>query len=510
MKKFAVVLLALCLAFTSLLVGCNNGSQTSGEPQIKDIEVSIFSRPLAKRDKFTEKGKKVEWLDVESFCCYYGAYHEDMEKFDVAICESRSLGAEGIAKLNQAGVYTICYITIGEDDSLNTGDGLGEGGYASYYIYENGAPKLNTNWNSYFVDAGNPVWQEIIIERARGILAMGADGLFLDTIDSVDVDMATAGGMVSLIKRLKEEFPEAKLVANRGFSVLDYISKYIDGMMFESFNTTWNFEKGYAEDLSESSNEYNIATAVNTINRNRQAHYFPVFALDYVNEYEIGYLTQAYIDRSWTYDFIPYLTTRILLDAVTVYDQKPQSERGSIALKGEGDIAQTAGQPNGDTSEENLAYVKNGAVFTVDSYYSSDYRNNKTEALNDAFISETMYWAKRAWASADEKVTGETPYTQDHWIEIEFADVKEISEVIIHWAFDNGIYYSSSQIVIQKQENGEWVDVITVSDIESQSMETEIKFDAINAKKIRILQPAGMGAYFRPGIMWVAEVEIYQ
>ncbi|MBR4419383.1 MAG: endo alpha-1,4 polygalactosaminidase, partial [Clostridia bacterium] len=93
-------------------------------------------------------------------------------------------------KLNDAGTWTICYITIGEDDSLNTADGLGEGGYASYYIYENGSPKMNTNWNSYFVDAGSPVWQEIIIERARNILAMGADGLFLDTVDSVDVDAA--------------------------------------------------------------------------------------------------------------------------------------------------------------------------------------------------------------------------------------------------------------------------------------------------------------------------------
>ena len=166
---------------------------------------------------------------------------------------------------------------------------------------------MNTNWNSYFVDAGSPVWQEIIIERARNILAMGADGLFLDTVDSVDVDAATAGGMVSLIKRLHEEFPDAKLVANRGFTVLDYVAKYIQGIMFESFNTTWDFIGNRSRDLSESENEYNIATAVNTINRNRQAHYFPVFALDYLNIGEVSYLGPAYIDRCWQYDFISYL-----------------------------------------------------------------------------------------------------------------------------------------------------------------------------------------------------------
>ena len=507
MKKLAVMLLALCLSFTAIFMGCNGDGSSSQESG--PIEVSIFSRPLPERNGLTAEGKKVDWLDVSSFCCYYGAYDEKMTNYDVAICESRSLGSEGIQKLNEAGVWTICYITIGEDDSLNTADGLGEGGYASYYIYENGSPKMNTNWNSYFVDAGSPVWQEIIIERARNILAMGADGLFLDTVDSVDVDAATAGGMVSLIKRLHEEFPDAKLVANRGFTVLDYVAKYIQGIMFESFNTTWDFVGNRSRDLSESENEYNVATAVNTINRNRQAHYFPVFALDYLNVGEVTYLGPAYIDRCWQYDFISYLQENIGLDHITECNYKPKAKRGELALKGEGDIAQTAGQPNCDTSAENLAYVKNGAILEVDSYYSVDYKNNKTAALNDAFANETMYWAKRAWASADEKVTGDTPYQNDHWITVDFGSIKNVSEIVIYWAFDNGIYYSSSQIVIEKWENGEWVEVHVESDIAQNSPEITINFDSIATQKLRIRQPAGMGAQFRKGIMWVAEIEIY-
>lgn len=503
MKSVLTFLLAVLLAFSCMgLVACQQDGGT--------VEVSIFSRPLPERNGLNEDGKKVDWLDVSSFCCYYGAFDEKMTNYDVAICESRSLGTEGIKMLNDAGVYTICYITIGEDDSLNTGDGLGEGGYASYYMYQNGAPMMNTNWNSYFVDAGNPIWQEIIVERARNILAMGADGLFLDTIDSVDIDMSTAAGMVSLVKRLNDEFPDAKLVANRGFSVLEYISKYIDGMMFESFNTTWDFGKNMSVDLSESANEYNIATAVNTINKQRQSYYWPVFALDYVNSYEISYMAQTYLDRSWTYDFIPYLTTEIYLDKVTVYPQTPQSARGSIALKGEGDIAASAGQPNGDTSEENLAYVKNGATFKVDSYYSADYRNNGTVALNDAYISESMYWAKRAWASYDEKVTGDAVHQQDHWIEVEFTEAKNVSEIIVHWAFDSGAYYSSSEIVIEMWKDGEWVTVTEVTGIADSSQESEISFATVNAKKLRIRQPAGKGASYRPGIMWVAEIEIYE
>lgn len=496
MKRFVSALLAVCMIIGCVvLVGCAKPT-------------SIFSRPLAKRDKLTADGKKVEWLDVASFCTYYGVYDEKMNNFDVAICESRNLGAEGIAKLNAAGVYTICYITIGEDDSLNVVDGLGEGGWASYYIYEDGAPKQNTNWGSYFVDAGSPVWQEIILEKARKILNMGADGLFLDTVDSVDVDSNTLGGMVSLIKRLRAEFPKAKLVVNRGFSVLEYIAPYIDGLMFESFNTTWDFVKGCSTDLSESATEYNVATAVNTINKQRQYYYFPVFALDYINEYE-DYLIQHYMDRSWTYDFLSYFTPAKNLDMVYTFSETPKSDRGSIALKGEGDIAQTAGKPNGDTSSKNLAYVKNKTAFEVDSYYSNDYRANKTAALNDGFISETMYWAKRAWASAEEKVTGNEVYTQDHWIEATFSERKSVSRVNVYWGFDNGAYYSGQTVVVQAFVNGQWQEVARVDNIPSNTNKTVITFTAVNTQKIRIIQPAGQGASFRPGLMWVGEVEIY-
>lgn len=496
MKKTASVLIVLCVLLCCVIfAGCTE-------------HISIFSRPLAKRDKFTEDGKKVEWLDVASFSTYYGVYDEKQKNYDVAICESKNLGEDGIAKLNAAGVYTICYISIGEDHGLNVGDGLGEGGWASYYIYENGAPKKNGNWQSYFVDAGSPVWQEIVIENARKILDMGADGLFLDTVDSVDVDMNTMGGMVSLIKRLREEFPKAKLVVNRGFSVLEYVSQYIDGLMFESFNTTWDFVKNESVQLSDSANEYNISTAVNTVNKQRQYHYFPVFALDYINDSD-DFLIQTYMDRSWTYDFISYFTTAKELDLVYVFTETPQSKRGSIALVGEGDIAQTAGKPNGDTSEANLAYVKNKVTLEVDSYFSSDYRNNKTAALNDGYISETMYWAKRAWASAEEKPDVGENYKVDHWIEATFTEKKNVSKVNVYWGFDNGAYYAGQTVVIKAYIDGDWKEIARVDGIEPGATKTEIVFSTVNVQKIKIVQPAGQGASFRRGIMWVGEIEIY-
>lgn len=494
-KLLSVIMIAIMCS--TVLFGC-------GEITVV-IKESIFSRPTVGRIQ----GEKKEWLDVDTFVCYYGAYDEKMNDYDVAICESRNLGEEGIRRLNEAGVWTICYITVGEDDSLNVADGLGEGGYASYYFYENGAPVMNGNWYSYFVDAGNPVWQKQIIRRAGEILAMGADGLFLDTLDTVDVaghGGATIGGMVELVKLLRETYPNAKIVANRGFTILEYISKYIDGMMFESFNTTWNFETGMADDLSESANNYNIATAVNTINKQRQYYYWPVFSLDYINSFQLGYMAQHYYDRSWKYDFIPYLQQYIYLDDITTISVRPQSERGELAIVGEGEIAQNEGKPNGDISEANLAYGT-GCTVSVDSYYSVDYRNNGTAAINDGFISETMYWAKRAWASGDEG--NPAVYRQEHWIEFGWTAPRTVNNAKVHWAYDNGVYYSSSQVIVQAFINGEWVNVAESDEIPSGSRSTEIDFEAVTTNKLRILQPAGMGPTFRKGIMWVSEVQLY-
>ena len=62
-------------------------------------------------------------------------------------------------------------------------------------------------------------------------MSYGVDGLFLDTIDTVDMAYETVGGMVDLIKKLDEKIPDAKLVANRGFSVFPYISQLVDGIL---------------------------------------------------------------------------------------------------------------------------------------------------------------------------------------------------------------------------------------------------------------------------------------
>lgn len=526
------LLMAATMAFP--LVACNvKGGGDS---------VSIFSRPTVARPA---EGRK-DWIDVDSFTCYYGSFtgpSEDdpvfggeartaidvLKEFDVAIVHGTQIvGVENarelVQELKDAGTYVIAYISIGEDDRLRVADGLGGGGYASYYIYENGLPKQNGNWGTYFVDGGNPIWQEMTLARAREIIDYGVDGLFLDTLDTVDIAYNTIGGMVDLVRRLHEELPEGtKLVPNRGFTIFPYISQYVDGIMFESFYTDWDATGGVYRMRSPEDLEYNMNVACNVINRARRYDYMPVFALDYVNRSEYDFMPQVIYDTVWKYDFIPYCTYDRMLHICPDPGVSPKSNRGELALSmltedSGGEVA-----TNGDTSAANLAYAGNGLVtVTVDSTFPG---YSGAKPLNDGFYAtkenhDQTKWATEAWAS-------ERNQNRDHWIQFAFSSPQDISKVLVYWAVDNGTIFSPRAAHVEAWINDEWVTVATYTwNPDGQGIEflvqqqmTEFTFNTVKTDRIRVVQPKGMGdgtsalldgtETTNTGLMWVSEVAIY-
>ena len=266
------------------------------------------------------------WENVTSFVCHYGMFTETIGKFDVAILESANITPQQLEWLREQGTFTIGYISVGEDTTLRTLDGQGPGGYASFFIDDGtGQPRRNHNWNSYFVDAGNGLWQQQVIERARDLLNMGFDGIFLDTIDTADIFPETREGMARLIRRLRENFPDAKIVANRGMFMMEDFAPYISGMMFEAFSGGFNFALQEYTVHTGGDLEWTVAQA-NAINAIRLEHYFPVFALDYAHPNDLETI-QKFYNRAWEFDFIPSVSV-IRLDQVFWRDITPQTTRG--------------------------------------------------------------------------------------------------------------------------------------------------------------------------------------
>ena len=504
-KLFGLLFSVLAAAMAFSVVGCSDTGTdpvTPEEPQIVEVVPEQFRQTP---DYSPRNGQHREWNKVSSYFCNYGPFQEAMLDYDVAICGD-GMTQEGLQKLNDAGVWTIRYITLGEDYSLNVGDGLGPGGYASYYLYNDAdEPIPNGDWGSYYTDPGNPAWQQIVLNEVQRIVDEGWDGIFMDTVDSVDRFPETFNDMCDLILTIREEFPDIKMVLNRGFTVVPTLYEALDGVMFELFSTYYNQQVFRYELLDESSIQftYNRQAAVTILNAVRQKKYFPVFGLEYYPKDGFQSEMQQAYDTDWEFDFIPYVTTegRQLGGDIADYNLRPKSERGKRALSLRDEIEGL--EQNGDTSEANLLYSDNGGTVTVDSSFSGYSKG----PLNDGYVANAenfdeigFEWAN--WASGEE--------TAEHWVEMEIKAPAAANKLVIDWAYDNGVIYSSRSVRVEAYIDGAWTTVGSLSEIADGTVRSEITLNVPSAtNRYRVVQPIGYGSVARPNLFWISELSLY-
>ncbi len=502
--------------------------------------------------------KKTPWEKVRSFVTFYGyalpaefsGSDPNKPYFELAIIESRQYSREEIEEMKKAGIWVVGYVTIGEDDQLHKGDGLGPGGYASYYmdIDQDGMPDMNPNWKSYYVNAGSPLWQKIIIEqKVKEIVEeKGCDGIFMDTVDTVDIYPDTYDGMVDLIKNIRKAYPNIKIVQNRGFTVLPDTAQYIDAVMFEDFSIHYDWQEDRYAKLDDSLLAQQAKLVMDVLipvqkKMAEQGRTLHVVVLDYAEPYQKDLIGFCY-ERAWNYGFIPYVST-IMLDEIYHYDFiKVEGDRLTwtdsqgnqhVAVWGKwrdgsepvyqkylASLGSSAGSSGKSAYKDkilhipdNLAAAENGAKIYVDSVFPG-YGKKEVVAqnLNDGLRNiEGLFWRDAAWASLEFKL--------DHWIEVEFfqsnpsnPQPRPVREVRIYWALDNGQYWSSTHYEIQIWDDKarKWVTVKVVDNPDSHRKFDRIVLDkTYYTTKIRIFQPKGGGPKERPNIMWVAEVEVY-
>ncbi len=117
-------------------------------------------------------------------------------------------------------------------------------------------PASNAVWASAVIDQTHPQWPEFFVEKiVTPLWNKGYRGFFLDTMDSYQLlakdeagRLAQEAGLVATIRRLKQKYPEARLIANRGFEVLPQLKNDIFMIAAESLFRSWNHaQKSYAE-----------------------------------------------------------------------------------------------------------------------------------------------------------------------------------------------------------------------------------------------------------------------
>lgn len=226
---------------------------------------------------------------IHTFAVYYGnnaLFAEQLGGFDLAIVQPNTLRLDRLKKLQAKGVRVVAYLSVGELE------GSAVGTPASWIL------GTNPNWGSKYANTNQAGWREAVFNRAKDLMDIGFDGLFLDTLDTVDLYPQTKPGMVQIVQGLRQQHPEAIIVQNRGFAVLTQTAPWIDALMFEDFSTHYSFDR----------QSYSAANSDPKPLMPYQKRGLVILALDYALPSQSKLVARAY-KRAKQYGFIPYVTT---------------------------------------------------------------------------------------------------------------------------------------------------------------------------------------------------------
>ncbi len=244
---------------------------------------------------------------VKDYVVYYGkGQGEALSRYGLAIVQPDTLTPEELAAVHRSATLVVAYLSVGEAEPERAW-------YKDGRVEQAWILGQNENWGSFFVDAGQPGWQKLMVDLAGESIRQGFDGVFLDTVDTVDVYPKTKPGMLALIRQLRAAYPQALLVMNRGFTVVDELANDLDAVMFEDLSTTYNFESqqyGYADDSG-------TATRLAALSKKTG---LPILALDYAPPDNPAMAYRA-VQVSRRYGFIPAVSV-INLDKIVDYGLK--------------------------------------------------------------------------------------------------------------------------------------------------------------------------------------------
>ncbi len=229
---------------------------------------------------------------IKNYAVYYGRDRIDrLSNFDLVIVQPEEYSKKEIEILKKHKTIVLAYLSLGEVSER-------------YLKYAKGCiVGKNKNWNTYYVNVSCKKWQNFILNEAiPSILNKGFDGLLLDC---VDVDkMTTKRGMVSLIKKIRQKYPDIILIQNRGFSIINETAPYVNGVLFECFTTHYNwsskkYELWKGEDLKW------IGVKARELLRIKKKYGLVVLTLDYA---ENESLREVCLKHAEKYGFIPYIS----------------------------------------------------------------------------------------------------------------------------------------------------------------------------------------------------------
>ena len=154
-----------------------------------------------------------------------------------------------------------------------------------------GIPDENGKWGSFYVDVSNHEWQTRVLRQMAWLTeSNNVDGIFLDTIDT-----ASPWGnygflqdkMVDFLVKIRKNFPQTILIMNRGLFLFEkhgtILNKNIDGLMFESYVSEWDWYQNKATRHPWfNSNKFILEQHIRPLTKKRNG--IKLFFLNYIKE----------------------------------------------------------------------------------------------------------------------------------------------------------------------------------------------------------------------------------
>ncbi len=173
----------------------------------------------------------------------------------------------------------------------------------------------NKAWGSVVLDQSRPEWPAFFVDTVIAPLwDKGYRGFFLDTLDSWHLVAKTAeerrrqqAGLVAVIRLLKQRFPEARLIFNRGFEILPEVHGLAWMVAAESLFQGHDPARNAVTEVPAADREWLLAR----LGEVRERYGVPVLAIDYVKpgQRELARQTAA---RIRALGIIPWVATPAL------------------------------------------------------------------------------------------------------------------------------------------------------------------------------------------------------
>ncbi|HYC46731.1 MAG TPA: bifunctional glycoside hydrolase 114/ polysaccharide deacetylase family protein [Burkholderiales bacterium] len=208
---------------------------------------------------------------------FYGANPpwDELRAFDIVVVEPAHL--RDLQPPSLPGTQVFAYVAVGEVEydrpyAKELPQGLARGS--------------NEAWRSHVIDQTHPEWPRFFLDRVVAPLwKAGYRGFFLDTLDSFHLIAKTdeerarqVQGLIGVIRGLRLEYPEAKLIFNRGFEILPELKGEAVAVAVESIYRGWNQRNRSYVEVSEADRKW----LMGQLDRVRNEYKLPVIAIDYV------------------------------------------------------------------------------------------------------------------------------------------------------------------------------------------------------------------------------------